>query len=46
VRLLLPGVAVLAVRALNIPRLIDWIFCVAMFFRGWGNALHRFSQFW
>jgi hypothetical protein len=46
VRLLLPGVAVLAVRALNIPRPIDWIFCLAMFFQGWGNALHLFSQFW
>jgi hypothetical protein len=46
VRLLLPAVAVLAVRALNIPRAIDWIFCIAMFFQGWGNALHLFSQFW
>jgi hypothetical protein len=46
IRLMVPGVAVLAVRALNIPRLIDWIFCVAMFFQGWGNALHLFSQFW
>jgi hypothetical protein len=46
IRLLLPGMAVLAVRALNIPRTIDWIFCVAMFFQGWGNALHLFSQFW
>jgi hypothetical protein len=46
VRLLLPGLAVFAVRALDIPRLIDWVFCVAMFFQGWGNALHLFSDFW
>jgi hypothetical protein len=46
VRLLLPGVAVLAVRALNIPRPVDWVFCIAMFFQGWGNALHLFSRFW
>ena len=29
VRLLLPGVLVLVVRALNIPRPIDWVFCLA-----------------
>jgi hypothetical protein len=46
VRLLLPGVAVFAVRALNIPRAIDWTFCLAMAFQGWGNALHLFSEFW
>jgi hypothetical protein len=46
VRLALPLVAVFAVRALNIPRPIDWVFCVAMFFQGWGNALHLFTSFW
>jgi hypothetical protein len=46
VRLLLPAVAVLAVRALDLPRLVDWIFCFAMLFQGWGNALHLFSRFW
>jgi hypothetical protein len=46
VRLLFPAFAVLAVRALNIPRPIDWIFNIAMFFQGWGNALHLFEDFW
>jgi hypothetical protein len=46
VRLLLPGLAVFAVRALDIPRPVDWVFCFAMFFQGWGNALHLFSEFW
>ena len=46
VRLLFPALAVLAVRALNIPRPIDWIFNIAMFFQGWGNALHLFEDFW
>jgi len=46
VRLLLPGVAVLIVRAIDVPRPIDWVFCFAMFFQGWGNALHLFSEFW
>ena len=44
VRLLLPGVLVLAVRALNIPRPIDWVFCIAMAFQGWGNALSLFTE--
>jgi hypothetical protein len=46
VRLLLPGLAVFLVRAIDVPRPIDWVFCFAMFFQGWGNALHLFSQFW
>jgi hypothetical protein len=46
VRLLVPGVAVFAVRAVDVPRAIDWVFAFAMFFQGWGNALHLFSQFW
>lgn len=46
VRLLLPCLAVFVVRALDIPRPIDWAFCLAMFFQGWGNALHLFSDFW
>jgi hypothetical protein len=44
VRLLLPGVAVFAVRAIDVPRPVDWVFCAAMFFQGWGNALHLFSR--
>jgi hypothetical protein len=46
VRLLLPGVAVLAVRAIDVPRAVDWAFGAAVFFQGWGNALHLFSEFW
>ena len=46
IRLFLPGVAVFAVRAINVPRAVDWVFCAAMFFQGWGNALHLFSQYW
>src|SRR4029453_6380470 len=46
VRLLLPGVAVLIVRAVDVPRPIDWVFCLAMLIQGWGNAPHLFSQFW
>jgi hypothetical protein len=46
VRLLLPMVAVFAVRAIDVPRPIDWVFCAAMLFQGWGNALHLFSDFW
>src|SRR6187200_1634169 len=46
VRLLAPGLAVLAVRAIDVPRAVDWVFCAAMFFQGWGNALHLFEQFW
>jgi hypothetical protein len=46
VRLLLPGVAVCAVRAIDVPRPVDWVFCAAMVFQGWGNALHLFSRFW
>ena len=44
VRLLFPALAVFVVRALNVPRAIDWIFCVAMAFQGWGNALHLFTR--
>ncbi len=46
VRLLVPGALVLLIRALNVPRPVDWLFCIAMFFQGWGNALHLFSEFW
>ena len=46
VRLLLPGVAVLAVCAIDVPRAVDWVFCAAMFFQGWGNALHLFQEYW
>jgi hypothetical protein len=46
VRLLLPGLAVFLVRAIDVPRPVDWVFCAAMFFQGWGNALHLFEQFW
>jgi hypothetical protein len=46
VRLLIPGLLVFVVRMLDVPRPIDVAFCVAMFFQGWGNALHLFSQYW
>ena len=46
VRLLIPGLLVFVVRALDVPRPIDWLFCAAMFFQGWGNALHLFSRYW
>jgi len=46
VRLFLPGLAVFAVRAIDVPRAVDWVFCAAMFFQGWGNALHLFNRFW
>ena len=28
------------------PAPVDWVFCAAMVFQGWGNALHLFSQYW
>jgi len=46
IRLLAPGFAVFLVRAIDVPRPVDWVFCAAMFFQGWGNALHLFSKFW
>jgi len=46
VRLLAPALFVFIVRAINVPRPIDWVFCLAMIFQGWGNALHLFSAFW
>ena len=46
VRLLIPGLLAFLVRALDVPRPIDWLFCAAMFFQGWGNALHLFSDYW
>ena len=46
VRLLLPGLLVCLIRALDVPRPVDLLFCIAMFFQGWGNALHLFSDFW
>jgi hypothetical protein len=46
VRLLIPGALVFLIRALNIPRPIDWVFCLAMAFQGWGNALHLFQDYW
>ncbi len=46
VRLLIPGLLVFVVRTLDVPRPVDLLFCAAMFFQGWGNALHLFSDFW
>jgi len=46
IRLFAPGVAVFLVRAIDVPRPVDWVFCAAMFFQGWGNALHLFSRYW
>ena len=44
VRLALPGLLALVVRALDVPRAIDWIFALAMAFQGWGNALQLFTE--
>jgi hypothetical protein len=46
VRLLAPALFVFFVRAIDVPRPVDWAFCLAMVFQGWGNALHLFSEFW
>jgi hypothetical protein len=46
VRLFLPCLLVFLIRALDVPRPVDWAFCAAMAFQGWGNALHLFSEFW
>jgi hypothetical protein len=46
VRLVLPLLLVFLIRTLNVPRPIDWVFCIAMAFQGWGNALQLFSKFW
>jgi hypothetical protein len=46
VRLLIPGLLVFLIRTLDVPRPIDLLFCLAMFFQGWGNALHLFSHYW
>ena len=46
VRLLAPGFFVFLVREIDVPRPVDWVFCLAMLFQGWGNALHLFSEFW
>jgi hypothetical protein len=46
VRLLAPALFVFIVRAIDVPRPVDWVFCIAMVFQGWGNALHLFSDFW
>ena len=34
VRLLIPGLLVCLIRALDVPRPVDLLFCVAMFFQG------------
>jgi len=46
VRLVIPGLLVFLIRALDVPRPVDALFCAAMVFQGWGNALHLFSRFW
>jgi hypothetical protein len=46
VRLLIPGLLVFLVRMLDVPRPVDLLFCLAMVFQGWGNALHLFENFW
>jgi hypothetical protein len=45
-QLALTAVAVFIARMVNVPRLFDWGFCIAMAFNGWGDALHLFSRFW
>jgi hypothetical protein len=46
IRLVIPLLLVFLIRTLDLPRPIDWVFCIAMAFQGWGNALHLFSKFW
>jgi hypothetical protein len=45
-QLALTAVAVFTARMVNVPRLFDWGFCIAMGFNGWGDALHLFTRFW
>jgi hypothetical protein len=44
VRLLAPAVFMFIVRAIDVPRPVDWAFCLAMIFQGWGSALRLFSE--
>src|SRR4051812_40036825 len=46
VRMVIPGLLVFLIRTLDLPRPIDWVFCFAMAFQGWGNALHLFDYWW
>ena len=41
-QLALTAVAVFLARMVDLPRIFDWGFCVAMAFNGWGDALHLF----
>jgi hypothetical protein len=41
-QLALTALAVFVARMVDLPRLFDWGFCIAMFFNGWGDALHLF----
>jgi hypothetical protein len=45
-QLALTAVAVFVARMVDVPRLFDWGFCVAMAFNGWGDALRLFEDFW
>lgn len=41
-QLALTAIAVFVARMVDLPRVFDWGFCIAMFFNGWGDALHLF----
>lgn len=43
-QLALTALAVFVARMVDLPRLFDWGFCIAMFFNGWGDALHLFTS--
>ncbi|HST42937.1 MAG TPA: hypothetical protein VLK58_25660 [Conexibacter sp.] len=43
-QLALTALAVFVARMIDLPRIVDWGFCVAMFFNGWGDALHLFTN--
>src|SRR5688572_30275136 len=42
-QLALTALVVFVARMVDLPRLFDWGFCIAMFFNGWGDALHLFT---
>jgi hypothetical protein len=45
-QLAITAVVVFIARMVDVPRLFDWGFCIAMAFNGWGDALHLFTRFW
>jgi hypothetical protein len=43
--LLVATIGVLVARAVNLPRLYDLGYCIAMIFTGWGEALNLYDEF-